>query len=875
MVGVVGAGTVALLLSVAIPTSAFAQGEAPRGRVLVTVVDQTGGVLRAARVTVTGDDEVTRALPIRQGAASEIGVATFEGLAFGRYMIEAEFAGFETVTLRGVQVRGTETRITVTLPVKKLVEKVTVGRDERTSGLDPRGDAFSTILTREQISALPDDPEELEAVLKAMAPPGAIIRVDGFTGGALPPKSQIRSIRLPRMDQFAAQDHGGIHGAMHIDIMTQPGVGPLRVTADFRLRDDALNARSPFAPSKGDEQLHRYGFFASSTLVPERSSFSFSATLTSQYDTDTLLAAVGDGSVLAEPVRRPLDGSSVTARFDQALGEAHTLRVNYQRTASDRRNLGIGGFNLRERGYSTASRQDALRISENGPIGRRLFTETRLQVQWERSESISAFEMPTIRVLDAFTSGGAQQRGGRQVTVFELATDLDYVRGNHAVRTGILLDGGRYRSDQLANYLGTYTFGSLDDYLAGRPRTFTRRVGDARVSYVNLQAGLYVQDDWRASRAVLVSAGVRYEVQTHTNQAWSLSPRASLSWSPFRSGHTTLRASAGYFHDWLDMTTFEQSLRVDGFRQQELQILDPAYPEPGLDGVVPPTNRYLLDAGRRRPASAAFSAGVDRSFLQIGRVSFVYTWRDNKNLPAGQNLNAPLDGVRPDPQFANVVEARSIGESRVHQINVGGALARLKSRRTVLSTNYTWTMSESNTSGAFSLPASGQDLLAEWGPVDPRHRFSVSFNTQLMAGLAVNVVVVGRSGQPYNVTTGLDDNLDGVFNDRPSGVRRNSARGAPHWSVSPRLTYSIGLGKRPDGGSQGNSTSVAHGGGDGGFNGGATNGRCRLDIYVSAENLLNRYNYVGYSGVRTSPFFGQPTNVANLRKIELGIRFGF
>ena len=42
------------------------------------------------------------------------------------------------------------------------------------------------------------------------------IRVDGFTGGRLPPKSQIRSIRLPRMDMFAAQNHGGMSGMMEM-----------------------------------------------------------------------------------------------------------------------------------------------------------------------------------------------------------------------------------------------------------------------------------------------------------------------------------------------------------------------------------------------------------------------------------------------------------------------------------------------------------------------------------------------------------------------------------------------------------------------------------------------------------------------------------
>jgi hypothetical protein len=39
--------------------------------------------------------------------------------------------------------------------------------------------------------------------------------------------------------------------------------------------------------------------------------------------------------------------------------------------------------------------------------------------------------------------------------------------------------------------------------------------------------------------------------------------------------------------------------------------------------------------------------------------------------------------------------------------------------------------------------------------------------------------------------------------------------------------------------------------------------------------VTNHGNYIGYSGVMTSPFFGRPTTVLNPRKLELGMRFGF
>jgi hypothetical protein len=44
---------------------------------------------------------------------------------------------------------------------------------------------------------------------------------------------------------------------------------------------------------------------------------------------------------------------------------------------------------------------------------------------------------------------------------------------------------------------------------------------------------------------------------------------------------------------------------------------------------------------------------------------------------------------------------------------------------------------------------------------------------------------------------------------------------------------------------------------------------------LNFTNLTNRDNFVGYSGVMTSPFFGQPTNVANPRRFQTSLRFDF
>jgi hypothetical protein len=46
-------------------------------------------------------------------------------------------------------------------------------------------------------------------------------------------------------------------------------------------------------------------------------------------------------------------------------------------------------------------------------------------------------------------------------------------------------------------------------------------------------------------------------------------------------------------------------------------------------------------------------------------------------------------------------------------------------------------------------------------------------------------------------------------------------------------------------------------------------------LYVQGQNLTNAVNYLGYSGTLTSPFFGRPTTVRDMRKIDVGIAMNF
>jgi hypothetical protein len=556
------------------------------------------------------------------------------------------------------------------------------------------------------------------------------------------------------------------------------------------------------------------------------------------------------------------------------------------------RNLGIGGYDEIERAYHTDEKSHFVRIQEAGPLGRRFFVNTRVQLNWIDNDSESLLEAATIRVNDAFTRGGAQVAGGRHSRVLNIASDLDYVRGIHSVRTGIVLDSGWHRSDDTANYLGTYTFESLEAFDEGRPRSYTKRIGDPNITYYNLQAGWYLQDDIRVRRGLTLSPGVRVEMQTPVHDLNNIGPRMGVTWAPFRNGKTTLRASWGIFFDWLSTGTYEQTLRVDGYRQQELNIVDPSFPDPGnAGGVIPPTNRYLLGDDLIMARTNRLSTGVDHAFTQRIRASVTYAHSRGTGLQRGRNLNLPIRGQRPNPAFSNIVEVVSDADSRLHTVNLNGSFAlrppappgatsgpRFDWKRLNVGGNATIGSSRNNTEGAFRFPPHGI-LATEWGPAntDVRYRGGINVGAAMLRNFNANFFITMSTGTPYTIRTGLDDNGDLEFNDRPIGVERNSARTAGQLNVSGNFSYVIGFGRgtvalppgirieMPGGGAPASVTSVSM----------PEQKRYRMVISANVQNLTNHYNYVGYSGIMTSPFFGVPTSVAGTRKVDLGVSFQF
>ena len=884
-----------VLVAAVLVTAATAAAQSGSASLRVTVVDETAAVLPGATVLLVGNDGAEQTLQ-----ADELGLVNVTGLTPGDYTIGASFPGFKPAT-GTLNVKRGNNQTVLRLALASIAEEVTV---ETADASERRDNGFTQTLSQEEIDGLSDDPDEMADQLAQMAGPGAQIFVDGFRGGRLPPKNQIQQVRF-RTNSYAAEYHDA--GMVRVEVITRPGMGDWRSRITFGFRDTSLNARNAFASTRPPEQTRRVQVSSQGPIKKGKTSVSFSAEGNSSYDAQTIVAATPTGDV-RDQVRRPNDVLNTNIRLEHALSPGNSIRAEYQRRTQNRDNLGVGDFSLQERAWSSDSTTDTLRVRNTRTIGKKVFSELKFEFNQSTSKNNSLSQDPTLQVLDAFTGGGAGQSGTREGRQFTIDQSIDFTVRKHALRAGVLFEAGAWDSTQQTNANGTYTFSSLADFLAGIARTYTRRVGDPTVSYSQYQAGWYIQDDFRLSKNLQASVGLRQEVQTHLSDKWNLAPRAAFTWTVKK---TNVRGGYGIFYDWYDAQTYEQTVRVDGVKQVDEVILNPTYPVTATSsGTRLPASRIQASDALTQPIVHQASIGFDKNLKEWMGVRADYMWTRGYDVLRSINVNAPVDGVRPDPTVGNVSEITASGKRASDRLSVGLNL-RVPNKRIFGNVMYQLGSVRNNADSVLSLPSNSNDPDADWGPgmQDIRHRLFVMANFPLPQGFRAGLNMQMSSARPYNITTGLDTNGDTVFNDRPEGVTRNSARGAGAMTVDLRLTKSFNLGgllgggpegvpmgsapppppaggaanQRTTGGTGGASFQQGPGGGPGGGGGDGprmvimegSNSRYRADLYINVQNLFNQTNLNGFIGNQLSPFFGRATSAQAARRIELGATFSF
>ena len=77
--------------------------------------------------------------------------------------------------------------------------------------------------------------------------------------------------------------------------------------------------------------------------------------------------------------------------------------------------------------------------------------------------------------------------------------------------------------------------------------------------------------------------------------------------------------------------------------------------------------------------------------------------------------------------------------------------------------NYSFGGAMSDSNGAGTFPANQYDLSGEYGNSlsDVRHRFTIGDSFTVPWGVRLSPFITYRSGVPFNITMGIDNNVDG------------------------------------------------------------------------------------------------------------------
>lgn len=897
-----------------------------RGNVRGKAIDALGALVSGASITIinaAGAQQTTQ--------TNRDGAFTINNLAAGKYTLRASAPGFAAYENSEVEVApGRTTSLDVMLTVT-VNERVTV-ENEQPVNTDPEANASATVLHESDIQALPDNAADLAAALQALAgpaagPSGGEVFIDGFSGGRLPPRDTIREIRINQNPFSSEYDRLGFG---RIEIFTKPGTEKYSGEAEFELEDESLNSRNPFAPNKAPFQIRTISGNFGGPLIKNRVSV-FVDVDHEHADNNVLInALVLDPVLNITPfqlaVLVPATDLEFSPRVDLKLNQNHTLVGRYSLERSQTRNGGFGGFDLLSRAYNSRSSDHTFRLTETAVLNASTVNEARAQYIRRRSSQESTNNSPTIRVLDAFTGGGANTGFAfSDEDRFELQNTTSFLHGTHSIKVGARFRHVRLADSSPSNFAGTFTFTGLEQYrntilnLPGAfPTQFSIAGGNPQASIKQTDLGVFAQDDWRVNPALTVSLGLRYERQTNISSNLNFAPRFGFAYAPGAGGKnrpkTVFRGGLGVFYDRFGESLSLQALRFNGVNQQQFVVTDPAILDPivfrqsGVSNV--PTVQALTAFAQRQttrvvspdlqaPYTIQAAVGIERQLPHKTTLSVTYVSVQTRRLLRSRNINAPVNGVRPVPGAGNIFQYESTGRFSQNQLIVN--LRSNFHERVSIFSNYAFGGAKSDTDSAGTFPANSYDLSGEYGraALDIRHRFVVGGNITAPFGLSFGPFITFRSGVPFNITTGVDTNGDTLFTERPAFVNnvsepgiistklgtfdptpdagdsiipRNYGRGPEFFVVNLRATkeFGFGGGEKKSAPAQG---AGGVGGQRGGINspfggGGAQRGgdddesKYKLRLSAQIRNLFNHTNRSVPVGNLRSPLVGESLSLA-------------
>jgi hypothetical protein len=556
---------------------------------------------------------------------------------------------------------------------------------------------------------------------------------------------------------------------------------------------------------------------------------------------------------------RPRISRNINAGGTVQLTDPQSLDFNVRYQTDKRNNQGMGGLNLPERAFENSNDSRRVRLRHLWFLTGRTVQDISFNWNREHENRTPSTAATTINVLGAFGSGGNPQKRVEDRVNQSLRALWIRSGSTWTTRTGGTWDYDSTSQLSEDNYLGTFEFPSLDAYAAKTPTLYKVTGGNPGIQLGQHEIALFQQNDYRASSRLTLSFGLRYEVQTNLDDYNNFDPRVAAAYALDRS--TVVRAGAGGFHmripDWV-----ARELRLlDGQRQYQTIISNPSYPDPFADGdgtTAPLSSRRVRAEDLEAPYRMNASVAIERSLPANLFVTASWDYQRALHILRSRDVNAPLPGapmgpdnqrLRPDPSQGSVWRTESTGAAKWKAFGVS---LRQRFSIFVINARYSWQSDTNDTDGEpFNLPSDSYNLRNDLGTWS-RRQFNMSVNSRLPFGIYLTTNLTFNSGDAYSVTTGIDDNGDGIINDRPAGGRRNGHIGPGFRNVGLTISKSFQIG------SDGNGYSTRS-----------------LNFSASMDNALNMTNLSNPVSALSSNSFGKSLDAGDPREIEASLRFQF
>ncbi len=764
-----------------------------------TVVDPSGAAMTKVPVQLLASDGKT----VAQTHTDSSGRFSLPSPSPGTYTLFVTAPGFSPSSTRILLTGAPHAPFAIRLSIASASSQATVTANDAAPEVssETSNNQNANTFSRSSLDSLPlldaDYLTTLSALLDQndIATGGVTLVVNGVEANG--PGVTNSAIKNAKINQDPYSVLFSRPGRARIEITTESGTSRFHGSLNTLYRNSIFDAENAFATSKPSEQRQYYeGSITGPVLHQKKNTFLIGVDYDLLGQQAFVNAATATGLV-QQNVPNPTHHFFGSGRIFHDYGNGDQFWIGYSWEHRSSQNQGVGGTTLPEAGYNTLFEEHEINVAWQVVKSQHWLNYLHFLVGHNNSPTTSVTEQPQVAVQGAFTGGGAQADAKNTEYHFDGTDLVTYTAGKHTVQFGIdVPDISRRGRDDFTNQLGRYTFPSLAAYQANLPTLLLLQQGQEHLVFLEKNFAGFLQDTWNVLPHLQFTFGARYYWQNYfDDDPNNFAPRANLAWAFGRDRKWILRGGSGVFYDRTGPMPIGLLLHFNGVNLRRYLIDNPVFGSPNLANT--PTSVVTLAPHAIIPYTLESSLGLERQFGQSSTVSANWINLTSRHLFRSIDVNAPLPptySARPDTTLGQNQQFQSEG------VQAGNALELTYRGRLTSYFNgqiqYRMSKTYNNTSGIISFPANSYAPKTEWSRSDPDQRNRLSLLGTLHANrwMDLGLVLELYSGMPFDITTGADNNHDGVLNDRPPNVPRNSGHGPGYANLDVDLSHTFLLG---------------------------------------------------------------------------------